>query len=167
MTDHESFSAHDLCKACGLCCRGGRFTFGALSPGEAPIARSKGLRVIAIDGEESLGLPCPQHKDGCCSIYHDWRPAVCLNYSCKVIKQHAAGDLDSTEAMAHIRAVRALFDPVDAELGPLTQSVLDPEFLKKQGLDHYGADASERAPSPATLMNLVALKLYYQKHFKA
>jgi hypothetical protein len=156
---------HTLCIACGACCNGTWHPFVNLQPGEDEPARRLGMPIIRIEGVPKAQLPCPLHKNGCCSVYDQWRPASCSGYHCRLLDDVTQGNVPLAEALGHVKAVREMTDRIRAELPQLPAGLLGVQFLKRIG----GADEpdSEGANvTPATRLDGVALNMYYMKYFR-
>lgn len=158
---------HKLCLACGLCCKGGWFSTGDLGQDEVEPARSIGLRVEVTPEQVSLQLPCPKFLDGCCSIYDSWRPRVCGAFSCTLLDKFVAGEVGEKEAMRLVTAAAAMFDRIVAEVGDLPDGVVGRQFMSRLADDIQPRHAgSETALSPGAKMDVVALRVFYERHFR-
>lgn len=168
MTDGPSEdAAQSLCKACGLCCNGVWFTTGSLQTTEVEKAQNEGFRLRDTDAGSRFTQPCPKYRNGCCSAYAEWRPSVCATYSCRLLDQLREGNISHTEAMKHAQAARAMADRVMAETGALEDGLAGQAFLQWLADEAATPVDPPKAPlSPATKMDAVALRFYYECHFK-
>lgn len=156
---------HKLCVACGLCCNGAWFGHGELGADEVDRTRSAGLRVKTVGGVDHLGLPCPKFLNGCCSIYEGWRPRVCGAYTCALLNRYMAGELGESEAMGHIASAKAMFERVVAETGALEDGLWGAAVMRRLGSVGDESPASIPPLPPEVTMDVVALKVYFQRHF--
>ncbi|MFP8781185.1 hypothetical protein [Hydrogenophaga sp. RWCD_12] len=157
---------HKLCLACGLCCRGGWFATGELGQDELEDAKSAGLHVNDAPGQVALRLPCPKFLGGCCSIYDSWRPKVCGAYSCALLNKYMAGDVAEKEALNLVTAAVVMFDRIVAETGPMEGGIAGQEFLQLLSASEQGQVAGGRQLSPVAKMDVVALKVFFARHFR-
>lgn len=157
---------HKLCVACGLCCNGAWFGRGELGADEVEQTRAAGLQVKTLAGVDHLGLPCPKFLNGCCSIYESWRPRVCGAYTCALLDRYMAGEVGEAEAMGHIVSVKTMHERVIAEVGVLEDGLSGASFMRRLGNSHEGGPAELPPLSPAATMDVVALKVYFNRHFK-
>lgn len=118
-----------LCRACGMCCDGSLFGRVGLQPGEVPIARRHGLRVLERGG--AFEQPCPAF-DGSgagCTIYAE-RPQACRVFRCKLFERHRTEGGALEERIAAVARVRELVALLEA-------STLTPEELEGELRDAY------------------------------
>lgn len=157
---------HQVCLACGLCCRGVWFSRVVLEEDEVEPARIAGLPLEMIGEKTGFQQPCVLHQDGCCSAYQVWRPKVCVNFSCKLLDRLVAGEIPLTDALAHVKAARTMADSVTSEAGCSPGGLQGDEFLEK--LIHSTETDADGRPSlsPAARLDAVALRIYYQKYFQ-
>lgn len=157
---------HKLCVACGLCCNGAWFGRGDLGAHEVEPARTAGLRVKSEDGRHHFGQPCTRYLNGCCSIYESWRPRVCGDYTCALLDRYLAGKVDEAEAMGHIASVKVMHERVIAETGDLEDGLSAASFMRRLGSRSPEDGQAAHPPlSPAATMDVVALKVYFNRHF--
>lgn len=157
---------HRLCVACGLCCNGAWFGRGELGADEVEPARTAGLRVKSVDGRHHFGQPCTRFLSGCCSIYESWRPRVCGDYTCALLDRYMAGEVGEAEAMGHIVSVKAMHERVIAEVGVQEDGLSGVSFMRRLGSSTESGQAELPPLSPAATMDVVALKVYFNRHFK-
>lgn len=157
---------HKLCVACGLCCNGAWFGRGELGPDELEPARAAGLRVRSVDGGHHFGQPCTGFLNGCCSIYATWRPRVCGAYTCALLDRYMAGEVGEAEAMGHIASVKVMHQRVIAEVGVLEDGLSGGSFMRRLGSSTEGGSSAHPPLSPTATMDVVALKVYFNRHFK-
>lgn len=156
---------HKLCIACGLCCNGAWFGHGVLETEEVEQTRAAGLRVKTVGGVDHLGLPCPKFLNGCCSIYEGWRPRVCGTYTCSLLNRYMAGDVGERESMGHIAAAKAMFERVVAETGELKDGLWSAGVMQRLGSGLDTAASSIPPLPPEVTMDVVALQVYFKRHF--
>jgi len=96
-------AASRLCAACGMCCDGTIFHHVRLQAGDSAKALAAlGLKLKRKRKRDHILQPCPAHRNGQCSIYHD-RPERCRLFECKQLQGVAAGEITEAEAAARIR----------------------------------------------------------------
>ena len=156
---------HKLCIAYGLCCNGAWFGHGELDADEVGQTLAAGLRVKSVGGVDHLGLPCPKFLNGCCSIYEGWRPRVCGAYTCDLLNRYMAGEVGESEAMAHIVSAKAMFERVVAETGELKEGLWGGAVMQRLGSGYGDAAPSLPPLPPEVAMDVVALRVYFQRHF--
>jgi hypothetical protein len=166
MTDSAAEAdGHALCIACGACCSGAWHPFINLQPGEEKPARRHGMTIVEVKGAPRAKLPCPLYKNGCCSVYDQWRPASCGGYRCKLLDDVTQRQMPLAEALGHVRAVRGMIERIRAEVPDLPAGMLGVQFLKRIGGDDApGAPALDI--SEAARLDGVALNMYYMKYFR-
>jgi Fe-S-cluster containining protein len=165
MSQAAEEGSHTLCKACGLCCRGVWFGFAPLQPEEVEPSRAAGFPVRVVNGNAELPLPCVFHRDNKCSVYDSWRPAVCGNYRCALLRNYSEGKTSLEEALGHVQAARSMADRVYAEAGDSAACIQGTWFLDSPA--GGPGDAPRKAPdlSASARIEIVALRLYYSRYF--
>jgi hypothetical protein len=99
-----------LCVGCGFCCDGTLHPKASLEPGEAALLGSAGLELI--DDGRAFRLPCPNSKNGCCSVFPNRPAAVCSNYECKLLKAVKAGETSLESAREKVVEAKQLLAKV-------------------------------------------------------
>ena len=163
-TSSAEQGAQALCQACGLCCRGVWFSHVSLAPDEVDNARRVGLTVHQSEERIDFYQPCVMHQNDGCSIYHDWRPTVCVKYSCALRDAFLTGETGFDRALSHVTAARAMADRIQADTGPLEGGLRGKAFLSL--LSGKVPTAGAAALTPGSRLDAVALRVYFDKYFK-
>lgn len=109
-----------ICVACGFCCDGTLFHKATALEGKShPLIEIE----TAEDGNRGFILPCHLFKDGCCSIYDQERPSVCGKFRCKLLRNVAAGNVTTTEAVKRVDQAKKLKQEIFDELQALGYDV--------------------------------------------
>lgn len=88
-----------ICLACGFCCDGTLFDSAIVEPGERDRLPVKIAARTGISGQqEYFTLPCPYFQ-GKCTIYEKHKAEICSGFRCRLLKDVAANELTSAEAM--------------------------------------------------------------------
>ena len=91
-----------LCRACGLCCRGVLFGSTPLEAGDdAAQLAALGLRVGRINGRLRFEQPCPALEPGGCRVYAQ-RPQACRTFECRLLQEVCAGQVSVPAALVII-----------------------------------------------------------------
>ncbi|MBU7579223.1 MAG: YkgJ family cysteine cluster protein [Porphyrobacter sp.] len=152
----------DLCTACGLCCSGALFDFGALEPGEVEQARADGMAILAAKDEVGFALPCPA-LDGAFCIAYATRPATCRTYRCELLRACDAGQIAPADALPIIARARDAAAAVLAQLPP-DETITDARRRRREAAASDGA-AMLIAP-PGLMIALGMLDLVLDEHFR-
>lgn len=146
-TDSE-VTGEQLCKSCGMCCRGVFHPRAILyDSADTAIANRIGAQVIQDPGEEHplFKLPCPAFT-GLCSVFPN-RPSVCQKHQCQLLYDLSREAVALPDALQCVSDTRQLLD----SLLPALQNLADdhitqrPEALLKQILDQLPKEEDRRA----------------------
>ena len=159
--------AQTLWQACGLCCRGIWFSHAELQPNEVESARRVGLKVEMQDAKPGFFQPCVMHKENRCSIYGDWRPGACIEYSCALRDAYLADRTDLETALMHVKTAKGMADRIQAETGHLAGVSQGKEFLSRLEGPLAHGDAAQTVLSSESRMDAVALRVYFDRFFKS
>jgi uncharacterized protein len=150
-----------LCVACGLCCNGALFAHAKAVDAELRLLAEAGLETFERNGRHRFRLPCRHHCDGSgCGIYAQ-RFEICRSFSCSLLSKVETGEIPLDEAAATVRQARTML----AGLG-------DPSALERkaerQQVSGYAAveDEGERGAKARRYLELVALEMFLDKHFR-
>lgn len=147
----EPIDGSRLCLACGLCCQGLLHDWAQLRDGEAEAAQRLGLRP-AEQGEAAFALPCPCHRNGCCTVYGE-RLSPCREYRCKLLRGYLAGQLAWEEGLRRIEQAKRLVAAIRRRLGSSEGSVWQQLRAAGSGTD------------PEVRLDAAALLTHCQRHF--
>jgi uncharacterized protein len=156
----DAFGSADLCKACGLCCRGVWFQKTCLEPDELEQAMAHGFELVPEQDGPAAFQPCPQFKNGCCASYDSWRPATCHEYRCRLLQEFEGGQVVASVALGHVKAASVMAERIFAEVGHIPGGIRGKDFLQR--LD---AEAPLQRLSDVARMDALALHVYYMRHF--
>ena len=155
-----------LCRACGLCCRGVWFAHVELDKSEIEPARRLGLPIEIVDGHAQFQQPCVLHDDKGCTAYQTWRPRRCVEYRCSLLNRFDAAEVTFDEALRHVIKARTMADRVQNEAGLMAGGLLGKAFLDRLEASPGGDINSVPPLSPMTKLDAVALRIYFDKHFR-
>lgn len=97
-----------ICLSCGLCCDGTMFKRITLALSDRTEVLERAGVVLTTKGNRTeMPLRCAALDGTCCTIYAD-RPVRCGLFTCALHRRHAAGEIDTDEALATIAKTRAL-----------------------------------------------------------
>jgi uncharacterized protein len=159
-------AAQALCKACGLCCNGVWFSTGNLETDEIERAEQEGFRLRRTAAGPRFVQPCHKYQNGCCSAYTQWRPSVCNSYTCALLNRVLQGQMSSDEAVRHVAAARTMADRVMQETGPIEDGLAGQSFVRWLADAPLPTDPPRLPLSPVAKMDAVALRVYFERHFK-
>jgi len=159
-------AAESLCKACGLCCNGVWFATGTLKASEEERAVQEGFQLQKSDAGSRFTQPCSKYQNSCCSAYTQWRPEVCATFSCRLLDQLRQGEISGAEAMKHVKAARAMADRVISETAQIEGGLAGQPFLRWLSDEPLVSDPPRPQLSPGSKMDAVALRVYFERHFK-
>ena len=152
----EEESATQLCKSCGICCRGLLHSHGVLKADEVNKASAQGLEVLQVE-PAAFALPCPKFA-GCCTIY-EGRPHACRGFRCALLRRLDDNDIGLDEALAIVREAQRLA----SEAKPNASATeLASEFRVQRRIrqvDSAGVRRDDRR------LKFIALGLFLDKHF--
>ena len=155
-----------LCRTCGLCCRGVWFSHVKLDESEIESARRVGLSIEIVDDQSQFQQPCVLHDGKGCTAYQTWRPRRCVEYRCSLLNRFDAGEVTFDEARRHVITARAIADRVQNEAGPIAGGLLGSAFLNRLEATPGGDIKGVPPLSPMTKLDAVALRIYFDKHFR-
>ena len=124
----------DLCLTCGLCCQGVLHDLVPLDDDE--LEKAARLRLPVVDSPLRLAfqLPCPRLEARRCTVYHE-RPRTCASYTCAVLRDYGAGDIDEATALSRIERVREQSAEVARQVA--AAHPVDPRARDGAGRDAY------------------------------
>ena len=96
----------NICIKCSLCCDGTIFQYVNLNKQE--IINNQFHSQIITNGEIRMSQPCFYLKKNVCAIYHKKRPADCVAFKCKLLKEFETGKISYIDALALIEKLVAL-----------------------------------------------------------
>ena len=97
-----------ICLSCGLCCDGTMFTRITLALSDRTnVLEAAGVVLTTKENRTQMQLRCAALDGTCCTIYED-RPVRCGLFTCALHRRHAAGEIDTDEALATIAKTREL-----------------------------------------------------------
>lgn len=96
-------SGHDLCLACGICCKGSFFETVRIDDMQKLLRhRPAGIEFETVEdvktGKQYFKLPCPAHRGGRCTIYED-RPLACKKFKCILLEAHTRNEIGFDDAI--------------------------------------------------------------------
>ena len=109
--------SEDLCKSCGLCCKGFLHDHVGIQDSlEVNILLKNNISITKLPGKDKsfFNLPCSAHN-GVCSIYKD-RPAVCKKYECALLKKYKGNQLTFDECSTIIIEIKNVLKKIRIEL---------------------------------------------------
>lgn len=163
--DDSMPSSQQICRACGLCCRGVWFSHVTVEQDEVDRAQSAGLELETVDGSPAFPQPCPLHgKDGC-SAYATWRPRTCVTYTCALLDRFQTGEASFDETLRHVKAARGMADRVQTEAGPAARGLMGKAFMSRLAPPISGV-SGEQPLSPGAKLDAVTLRVYFMKYFQ-
>jgi len=127
-----------------MCCDGTLFSNARLTRPQKNGAVSLGMRVVDRTDEDGgstlwFELPCHLHIEGRCSIYDQWRPDICGDYTCGVLDAYLDGSRSLDECVQIVGDVRA--NAVEAHAAIAAESggkpPTAPEMLAIAAMDVY------------------------------
>lgn len=151
--------ASSLCLDCGLCCNGTIYGFIELEGDDRACLTGSDARVEEHSKGARLLFPCALLDGAACTIYRN-RPSVCRDFSCTVLNQVAAGDIDETEARRRIAEAKA----AAARAAPLYLPDESPSAARLRWFE-----LSNRPPDPANAqfnLLMTALNLVLDRYFR-
>lgn len=153
--DGNAAAAHtagNLCLDCGLCCDSGLFIFVELDADD--VGR---LNAIGVTAPEQIVQPCP-FFDGCCTVYSH-RPAKCVKYRCKVLKDLEGGEISFQAAREKVAQALAYREALLAQLPPgMTPNTMIEQW-REEG-ERTGASAMTQAR-----LAFVVFRSFVDRHF--
>jgi hypothetical protein len=154
-----------LCLACGLCCKGLWFPHVILRRDEVETAILAKFPVEVVGEETVFYQPCGKHQDGKCSAHATWRPSACVAYRCRLLQAYVKGEVSLDEAIGHVNTASGMADELRTDLAHFKGGLRGVEFVTHL---HQAAGTDSALPpfEPQTMLNAVALNLYYTRHFK-
>lgn len=149
-------SATQLCKSCGICCRGLLHSHGVLNDDEFERLAALGLELVE-GGQSAFVLPCSKFA-GCCTIY-DERPGACRGFRCALLRNLDNKQIGLPKALEIVREARRL----ESEAMPNASAAeLAREFRAQR---RFGQSDSASEKTKAERLKLIALGLYLDKYF--
>jgi hypothetical protein len=132
-----------------MCCDGTLFGRADLSAVQVPPSAALGMTIIRSpqtpeDERTWFQLPCHLLEDRRCTIYDQWRPDICGDYLCGILKLYVGGTRSFEECIGILDDVRATAADEKAAVA---------------------AEAEGREPSPQEKMGLVAMDVYRRRYF--
>lgn len=109
--------SQDLCKSCGLCCKGVIHTHVEIQDSlEVNILLKNNISITKLPGKDksSFNLPCSAHN-GVCRIYKD-RPSRCKKYECTLLKKYKGNQLNFDECSTIIKEIKNVLKKIKAVL---------------------------------------------------
>ncbi len=167
--DNRMEEETSLCFACGFCCDGTIFA-------NAPVRDSDNIRLLeAMDtkffvqrAKTCFELPCPAYAKPCCQIYVD-RPAICQEFSCKLLDEYCEQKISMSEAQEKInRAIslrKSLLDTLQ-RINPSLPGMALPKLWRQWDNSANGDEGlAFRQKHGAALMQMAVLRWYLWEHF--
>lgn len=99
----ETNREQELCKRCGFCCDDTLFLHANAKPKEVLPPE---MEEIVEKGKRSFRLPC-SYFNGVCTIYHQKRPAICGTFTCAVLDDFTAGEIEFAAAAQLIERIQS------------------------------------------------------------
>jgi Fe-S-cluster containining protein len=112
-----TIKSEDLCKSCGLCCKGVLHDHVGIQDSlEVNILLKNNISITKLPGkdESSFNLPCSAHN-GVCSIYKD-RPSQCKKYECNLLTKYKGNQLTFDECSTIIIEIKNVLKKIKIEL---------------------------------------------------
>ena len=151
-----------LCLHCGLCCKG-YFHSQAIINNEEDLnlAKNMGASIVEYtDNKQYFQLPCPKFNEKC-SIY-PYRPSVCENHQCDLLKRVLEGEIGLEKAINISSEMKKLCTTLDQVLDTLSVGTLRKRFSTL----FTSKDATMREKKYADLMlTYAAYQLLKNKYF--
>jgi hypothetical protein len=108
----------DLCKDCGVCCRGAFFRYALLTDSEVDRLAALGIPTSTRrNGQKAIRLGCAALNGTRCRIYLE-RPRACDAYFCQLAFRLRDGLVSPEEAQRVISGAQALLARIEADLPP-------------------------------------------------
>lgn len=166
-----------LCFDCGcaLCCDGTLYTWAPLQAEDMPILANR-FDVIAEEGKAEASdkvanfrLPCRLCLNDSCSVHDERRPAICGDYTCKLVDDHESGKVSTEKACALIRNIKDLRDRLRPQMGKFLEAGSDGSFNELTGrvaekYEKMGPDERSAVPA-AMLLDLAMMRILLAKNF--
>ncbi|HWM93383.1 MAG TPA: YkgJ family cysteine cluster protein [Thermoanaerobaculia bacterium] len=153
----EPVDGSRLCLACGLCCQGLLHDWARLRDGEVEAAERLGLSTEVQKGETAFSLPCPNHQDGCCTIYQE-RLSPCREYRCKLLRGYLDGRVTWEEGLRRVEQAKRLIAAIRVRLGA-------PKAAASVWQQLRDAETGPAASDPDLCLEVAALLAHCQRHF--
>lgn len=160
---------------CGFCCDGTLYSHAPLKNSDLPV-RNELIVVLERSGsgpsdpsEFFFDQPCKLCLNDRCAIHDQARPAICGDYTCKLLVNHAAGKVSLADARVLIHNVKVLRDRLRTQLEKFTGSKgsLALVELTRLAVDRMDKmDAAERSSvSNGMLLDIALMRVLLAKNF--
>ncbi|MBI1284722.1 MAG: hypothetical protein GC183_10350 [Thiobacillus sp.] len=113
--------------------------------------------------------PCKLCLNDRCAIHDQTRPAICGDYTCKLLVNHAAGKVSLADAKALVHNVKVLRDRLRPQLEEFTDSeaplaLVELTRLAVNRMETMDA-AARSSVSSGMLLDLALMRILLAKHF--
>ena len=106
MKDGAEIHQDSICQSCGMCCDGTLFKdVDVDATGPDPSWPDDVIKLVSKDN--AMSHPCPAHQSGSCVVYHN-RPIKCREFSCILLTQLNAGEIERQDALLVIQETLSL-----------------------------------------------------------
>jgi uncharacterized protein len=154
-----------LCVPCGLCCSGVLFAWLPVSPEERWRIEGRGLPVFQNKLGPALTLPCAARTDNGCGIYAD-RPSVCVEYSCRLLKDCLEGRITLDRAVAIVADVKTALAYAECHLAGEDPRRTIWDRAEGRARRHAADPDSYRRANAELVRHLATLKTLSRRFFK-
>ncbi len=174
MNQKNLLKGEELCKECGLCCRGIFHTYAYLyTDDDIRIAKKENIPIIFNNeiNHNAFTLPCPVFN-GLCSIYSE-RPSVCGAHKCDLLESVLCDDITIEASLHVVKKMQDILNDILPELKDLTRNTAsnNPVKLMNNAYDSLGDESSVNKfkKKHATLLikygvfNFLRHKYFYKK----
>lgn len=160
---------------CGFCCDGTLYSHAPLQDADLPVRNDL---IVALErsgsgpsgpAEYYFDQPCKLCLNDRCAIHEQSRPAICGDYSCKLLANHAAGKVSVADARALVHNVKVLRDRLRPQLekftgrgGPL--ALVELTLLAADQVEKMD-EAQRTTVSSGMLLDLALMRILLAKHF--
>ena len=158
-----------LCVRCSLCCDGTLFSHAQVSPVD-DLARleEEGFILLQVTAGTRFALPCHYQDGRVCTVYQQWRPRICHNFRCTLLRRLAAGELSLEEAGAQIERTVALAERIWAQLPTATEGRR--QWLKQSMRSYLAGQTADgvdvNRTFAALLLDFASLQRLLDRHFR-
>lgn len=138
MNNNNFLIGEELCKECGLCCKGIFHTFAYLYTDKDMLIVKKANIPIKFNNEKNSNtftLPCPAFND-LCSLYPE-RPSVCSAHRCNLLQSVIDNDISLDDALNKVSDMKNILNNILPMLKRHTgnHTSNNPEYLISKILD--------------------------------
>ena len=158
-----------LCVLCGLCCDGSLFAHAQVFPEDDPARlEAEGFILLQVTAGTRFALPCHYLDGRVCTVYQQWRPRICHNFRCTLLRRLAAGELSLEEAGAQIERTVALAERIWAQLPTATEGRR--QWLKQSMRSYLAGQTADgvdvNRTFAALLLDFASLQRLLDRHFR-